>query len=117
MSAIPTTEDFEALQSHFESAIAVQEMIAWKDGLPNYPVPISTFFNYITSSPWCDYQYDPADTNDILNRIDTANISEVRSALTAISRIERFCTGAWEDALENEYLSSVIERARELTNA
>ena len=117
MNTGPTARDLDELRGYFDAAISACDEIGIKDGYPVYPKPISEFMRYIASSSWCDHNYKPAETRDILSRIDSASISEVKSALTAVSRSERFSTGAWKTALVEGRISLVVERAAKILKA
>ena len=105
------------LREHFDTAMSVCDQISWEGNYPAYPDEVSALMRYITASPWCNPQYKPTETKAVLERIQGANLDEVRSVLTAASRSERFCTGAWKDALEVGRLDLIVARAEELTNA
>ena len=118
MNSEPTADDFALLLRYFEEAMAGREAISWSDGFPDYPVypeAVEALMDYISSSPWCNHEYEPGETKEILDHIDSADMTQVRSALTAIARHERFCDGSWQGSLEDGILSPVIERARQLT--
>ena len=117
MTTDPTSDDATRLREHLDAATLVRGEIAWEGDYPDYPSQIGDLMTYITSSPWCNPQYKPADTKEILARLDTANLYEVRSVLTAVSRSERFCTGAWKSALEDGRLDLVVSRAEQITKA
>jgi hypothetical protein len=51
---------------------------------------------------------------EIFENLQAADLLEMRSALTAISRAERFSTGSWINALREGKITEVIERARVL---
>ena len=117
MTNEPTASDATHLREHLDSAILVRDQIAWDGDYPDYPSQIRELMNYITSSSWCNPQYKPTETKEILTRLDSADLSEVRSVLTAVSRSERFCTGAWKNALEDGRLDQVVSRAEKITKA
>jgi hypothetical protein len=98
MTEAPTKDDAIRLREHLDAAISVCEQINCDGDYPEYPSAIGGLMRYITSSPWGNHQYKPTETKKILMRLDTANLDEIRSALTAVSRSERFCTGAWKNA-------------------
>ena len=113
----PNLDDFKCLKEHFDSAVAAQDNITWIGDYPEYPEAVTGLMRYIATSPWCYYEYQPGTTQGILDRLDSANLVDVRSVLTAISRSERFCTGSWRSALQEGRLSAVIERAKKITEA
>ena len=117
MTTEPNRDDFELLQEHYDGAVAVRDKISWSGDYPDYPYAVTALMRYITSSPWCNHEYQPTATNGILARLDTADLLEVRSVLTSISRGERFTAGSWRTALHDGHLSAVIERAENLTEA
>lgn len=114
MSSEPTIGDQSRLQAHFDAAMAVRHEIPWKAGFPEYPEAITALMHYIGSSPWCDDHYDPGATGTVFDRLDSADLTDVRTVLTAIHRSERFCDGAWELYLNDGALARVIERAAHL---
>lgn len=117
MTNKPTAEDARRLREQLEAATLVRGEIAWEKDYPDYPKQISDLMTYITTSPWCNREYKPSETREILARLDTANLLEIMSVLTAISRSERFCTGAWQGALEKGMLDKVVSRAEQITEA
>ena len=110
----PALSDLERLEAHFQSAMSARKDIRWSGLLVEYPEPVSALMLYLAEPPWCDFDYDPCDTERILGRMATADMAEVRSVLTAMFRCERFCDGGWEGALGDGTLASAVARAREL---
>ena len=110
----PNADDFHSLQEHYTRAMKVADEMTWLDDYPEYPDTVIDLMNYINTSPWCDVEYPPEKSLEIFENVKTADLLEVRSALTAISRAERFCTGSWITAFNDGKLKNVIERAREL---
>ena len=114
MTEAPTKDDATRLREHLDAAIFVREQINCDGDYPEYPSAISGLMRYITSSPWCNQQYKPTETKEILTRLDTADLDDIRSVLTAVSRSERFCTGAWKNALADGRLDVIVSRAEQL---
>lgn len=114
MPTVPNIDDFECLTKHCARAMTVAHEMTWLDDYPDYPDAVIDLMNYINTSPWCDVEYPPEKTLEIFENVKTVDLLEVRSALTAISRAERFCTGSWISALRDGKLHNVIERARQL---
>ena len=114
MTTDPTAQDLANLKEHFQNAMVVKDQVGSKAGYPTYPDAISSLMHFITASPWCNTEYRLEHVAGILDRIDFADMTEVRSALTAIARSERFSMGAWLSALNNGSLSVVIDRAEQL---
>ena len=117
MSDYPTEDDAKRLRGLVDSAMAVRYDITWDHDYPNYPEQIRELMTYITTSVWCNSQYKPAKTKQIPDHLDQADLEEVRSLLTALSRSERFLTGSWKNALESGRLENVVQRAEQLIRA
>jgi len=114
MNAEPTSQDLNLLKAHYESAVADRDAMEWTGDSPDYPESIPALMTYVTSSAWCNQDYQPTETKEILGRLQSASLSEVCSVLTAISRSERFCTGSWKRVMEDGKMSLVVARAEEL---
>ena len=117
MSDYPKANDAIQLREHLNAAISVRKRILWDGDYPEYPGEIGELMRYISTSLWCNHQYKPTEVRGILTRLESADLDEIRSVLTAISRSERFCTGAWKSALDNGKLDPVVRRAEQLTKA
>ena len=66
---------------------------------PVYPEVVEEFFRLAAQEWWCDYDYDPVTTGDMLRddrRVADASLAEVKSMLTFCVRGERFCAGVGE---------------------
>lgn len=113
MSSPVTPEDLKTLQTHLASALATVADTRWEGLYPQYPEAIPSLMGYIMSSPWGDHAYQPSRTSEILSRLDRADLAEIRSVLTAISRSERFGDGNWEAFLKSGTLTAVVQRAGE----
>lgn len=110
----PALVDLERLEALFQSAMSALKDIRWSGLFVEYPEAVSALMRYLAESPWCDFDYDPCNTERILGRMATADLAEVRSALTAMCRCERFCEGGWEGVLDDGTFASAVARAREL---
>lgn len=117
MTNDPTADDAKRLREYLDAASSVRGDIAWEEDHPDYPSQIGDLMGYIANSPWCYPGYRPAAIREILENIDTADLTEIRSLLTAIFRSERFCSGAWKSALEEGMLNQVVSRAEQITKA
>ncbi len=85
--------------------------VGWRGGGPDYPLEVVALMRYIGDSCWNDPGYDPARAQALFARVDSLTLAEVRAALTAIARSERFTAGAWQTALERGLLPALVERA------
>ena len=113
----PTFADLERLEAFLQAAMSALGDIRWDDMYPEYPEAVSALMEYIAVSPWCDFDYDPQDAERILGHMENANMEEVRSAITAMCRYERFCSGGWERLLNDGSVASAVGRARTLLTA
>ena len=89
------------------------------NGLGNWPYPeeVHEMMDLILRSNWCKYDYDFRTTRRTLDDLENASLEDIRSAMTHITRSERYCTGSWEGVLERGVISRLIERAREILAA
>jgi len=114
MNTLPQLTDLLELERLYKAARLESGNIKWEGHHPDYPESIEIFFDYITSSAWCNRDYKPSETEKLLREIKTVSIYDIQSILTAASRRERFWTGAWKHIVEYDDLSVVIERAKEI---
>ena len=117
MTEDPTAADAIQLREYLDAATTARGKISWDGDYPEYPREISDLMHYITNSTWCNHQYDPTEAKNILERLGSADFNEIRSILTAVSRSERFCTGAWKSTLEGGTLDDIVSRAEQITKA
>lgn len=85
-------------------------------GLGNWPYPeeVHEMMDFILRSNWCKYDYDFRATRRTLDNLEKASIEDIRSAITHITRGERYSTGSLEGVLERGVISRLVERAREI---
>ncbi|WP_428821150.1 DUF6508 domain-containing protein [Microbulbifer sp. MCCC 1A16149] len=110
-------EDIWKLVLSYHAAVSAVHEISRSDGYPIYPGEISNFMKLLESPPWVAYEYQPKEISGILESIGNATTEEVKWALTAAARSERFCDGSWEQILKNRRLDPVFERLQELHHA
>lgn len=101
----------------YQAAILSVHEITRSDGLPIYPKEITRFMKLLESPPWVSYEYKPKEIRGILESIENANTEEIKWALTAVARSERFCNGSWEEILTNRKLDPIFERLHELNHS
>lgn len=89
--------------------------ITWDKHHPDYPESVCILMDYIARSHWVLGNYKDYPLKDVLGKIDTASIEEVKAAFTAIQRIERWVTGGWINQLEDRKLDLIVPRAIELS--
>lgn len=80
---------------------------------PEYEETVTDFFHLAAEDCWMDYHYNPSEMKQFLmneESIETANINEIRSALTYCVRGERFCDGHWAVMIEKGYIRQILER-------
>ncbi|WP_226669276.1 DUF6508 domain-containing protein [Microbulbifer aggregans] len=110
-------EDIWKLVLSYQAAVSAVHEISRSDGYPIYPEEISDFMRLLQSPPWVAYEYQPKEISGILESIENATTEEIKWALTAAARSERFCDGSWEQILKNRRLDPVFERLQELHHA
>ncbi len=109
---LPNKKDLDKLEVLYERALSSVSDITWNHHYPDYPASVKDFFHYITSSSWCNQNYQAADTPELINNLNNASIVDIQSILTAASRGERFCDGCWQGILQKNTLDDVIKRAK-----
>ena len=113
---IMNDNEIENLVLAYESAKAAVQNIEKKNTYPIYPDPITKFMRTLQLAPWAAYDYQPTETQGIFENIEAASLIEVKRALTAVARSERFSEGAWAALLEEKKLDPVIARLQVLSN-
>lgn len=84
---------------------------------PLYDDDVVEFFRLAGAKYWCKFDYSPAKAMKILQddaSCSTADLEEVRGALTACVRAERFGMGAWEALLTSGRVQRLLGRLAEL---
>jgi len=82
---------------------------------PEYPPEIEEFFREVSQPWWCDYDYDTRDAQKLIEeKIDTADIDQIKTMLTYVARGERFCDGFWIRVLRSGKLIQIFRRLLDL---
>lgn len=110
----------------FFEEIKGKETVKWLGGektkegaitmpFPEYPEKVSQFFRIAAQPWWTDYDYMAAGPRALLeDKLNTADMKQIKSVLTYCARGERFCDGFWEGLIESGSLIRVLKRIREL---
>jgi hypothetical protein len=80
---------------------------------PGYAADVEAFFRCASRSCWNDSGYDPVEAGAVIRddgRIARATLDEIRTLLTLCVRSERFCDGAWDEALGTGRVQAVLRR-------
>lgn len=110
-----TPDDVSALRSFYEAARESIGHITRPNGIdPKYPKEVLDLVAYIAQSDWCEPRYTDFNYGDIQRAPELRSVDEIRAAITAFSRGERFCTGFWAQSLEKDWLGGLIRRAEEI---
>lgn len=110
-------DEVENLVAAYKLAMAEVQSIDRHNAYPVYPEAITKFMRLLQLPPWAAYDYVPEKTEEIMASIENASIKEVKRALMAAARSERFCDGMWGKILEEKILDPVIERLQILSKA
>ena len=84
---------------------------------PEYEPVVMEFIKVAEYECWTDYDYLSESSRQILdneNVIKTADLDQIKTALTFCVRGERFCTGHWNSVIENGYVRRLLQRLAEL---
>ena len=84
---------------------------------PEYEPIVMEFIKVAECECWTDYDYLSESSRQILdneNVIKTADLDQIKTALTFCVRGERFCTGHWNSVIENGYVRRLLQRLAEL---
>lgn len=106
----PSFGQYETLESMLDAAIQAIPQIERPDGDLSYPDAIRSFFREVASKTWRAPTYSREDLPRIVDEVDQASLDEVRTALTAINRSERFFGGTWERYLKNGTMTRLVGR-------
>lgn len=111
----PTRSDADELLARFrEAEAAIPEIEETSGGYPVYPKAVNGFTSYVSRSAWSRTDYTAFSIPELRERIEEANLGEVRALLTAVIRCERFSPGALQGILEDGTVRRIVDRACEL---
>lgn len=110
-----TYQDVLNLEQSYAEAKANTDQIGVAHGYPAYPKVVSKFMLSLSVGKWGNKAYSPSKTQALIKAIETADMLDCRSILTACSRGERFSDGYWISVLKSDVLDKVIARAKILT--
>ena len=106
--------ELDALEKDYAAALASLAEIDRTIYPPRYPQAVNLLMERLCREPWVDRNYRPDAIAQIRLKIAEASFDEIRSLLTATSRSERFCDGAWLAVLTKDELAPAIRRLGEL---
>ncbi|QQP97464.1 DUF6508 domain-containing protein [Lysobacter enzymogenes] len=85
---------------------------------PRYHPSVAEFFHVLGATPcWFDREYDRGRCGALLqdpDAIASADLTTLRSLLTACQRAERFGEGAWGAAVDQGYIAALLTRLQAL---
>lgn len=110
----PSYGDYEALETMLDAALQAMPQIERRDGDLTYPEAIRSLFREVASKTWRAPTYSREELPRIAEQVDEASLDEVRSALTAINRSERYFGGSWARYLDNGTVTRLVRRMGEL---
>ena len=87
---------------------------------PVYEDDVVEFFTLAGEPRWCDYDYDPGRTGELIKNpevIKKASLELIKTMLTWCVRGERFTDGHWEQVLKKGWVQALLKRLRELRDA
>lgn len=105
----------ESLVADYQQALMAFQ--AWRPSRGDYfdyPPELNAFMGRLQESPWVRYDYEPHQAVAIEQRLDQATLDDICCLLTAWSRAERFCDGAWYQIFEEQRLELVLWRLQVL---
>jgi hypothetical protein len=105
----------QAMQEYLIGANVVVPQITWEDYHPYYPKQIEDLMHFIAKSNWVYSDYSKHKLSEVMGRIESANIEQIKCALTTINRSERWVTGSWKIHMEQNSLEPLIARGIVLT--
>ncbi|MBD5779982.1 hypothetical protein IEN85_10825 [Pelagicoccus sp. NFK12] len=88
----------------------------WKGGIPIYDKSISKVFERKLSDFWIDQNY--LENKKIIGekKIEEFELDELKTAITAFWRMERFSYGAWASSIQEGFITKFRNRLIELKN-
>ncbi|MBF0197351.1 MAG: hypothetical protein HQL32_06555 [Planctomycetes bacterium] len=105
----------QAMEEYLSGANEVVSQITWEDHHPYYPKQIEDLMLFIAKSSWVFGDYRKHKLPEVMGKVESANIEQVKCALTTINRSEKWVTGSWKTHLEQNSLEPLIKRAIMLT--
>jgi hypothetical protein len=84
---------------------------------PIYEPWVSEFFTVAAKPCWSEPNYEYTFTRLCEHRelIREASLSEIRAVLTGCVRGERFCTGHWQNVIEDGTVREVLDRLEQIS--
>jgi hypothetical protein len=73
----------------------------------------SDLHELVANVPWRNYDYNREKARTIIQNSEllaSASLSDIKNALFTLTRVERFCSGAWESAINDGTFVNLLER-------
>ena len=91
-----------------------ENIAIWKNGIPIYHKSISKIFGRKLSDFWIDQNYLENKKTIGEKKIKEFDINELKTAMTAFWRMERYCYGAWASSISEGFVKEFRDRLIEL---
>lgn len=95
------------------------EFCIWKSGYPEYDATFDQFIKDVYDTDllegnYLNYLNENTVGNEYPRYIASADLDLLKSILTFIVRSERFCDGAWDQAIKEKTFLRILYRLKEL---